>query len=131
MKRTCKGRRPQNIKCRISQQPLIGSYSNFKFKSPPYLGISGQLKIWQVSACKIGPQHFIIATLCRNLKFSLAENLANLFLKNRATTWHYFPTKPIIGSYSNSKIKHRLLILLFFEILLNEDDHQWKTTSTY
>ena len=26
------GRRPQNIKCRISQQPLIGSYSNLKLK---------------------------------------------------------------------------------------------------
>ena len=26
------GRRPQNIKCRISQQPLVGSYPNFKLK---------------------------------------------------------------------------------------------------
>ena len=26
------GRRPQNIKCKISQQPLVGSYSNFKLK---------------------------------------------------------------------------------------------------
>jgi hypothetical protein len=24
------GRRPQNIKCRISQQPIVGSYPNFK-----------------------------------------------------------------------------------------------------
>ena len=32
MKTTSNGRRPQNIKSGISQQPLIGSYSNFKLK---------------------------------------------------------------------------------------------------
>jgi hypothetical protein len=26
------GRQPQNIKCKISQQPLVGSYPNFKLK---------------------------------------------------------------------------------------------------
>jgi hypothetical protein len=26
------GRRPENIKCRISQQPLVGSYPNLKLK---------------------------------------------------------------------------------------------------
>ena len=36
MKMTSNGRRRQNIKCGISQEPLIGSYSNFK------LGISQQ-----------------------------------------------------------------------------------------
>ena len=32
MKTTSNGRRPQNIKSWISQQPLIGSSSNFKLK---------------------------------------------------------------------------------------------------
>jgi hypothetical protein len=32
MKTTSNGRRPQNIKSGISQQPLIGSSSNFKLK---------------------------------------------------------------------------------------------------
>ena len=32
MKMTSTGRQPQNIKSWISQHPLIGSYSNFKFK---------------------------------------------------------------------------------------------------
>ena len=31
-KMTTNGRRPQNIKSRISQQPLIGSSSNLKLK---------------------------------------------------------------------------------------------------
>ena len=31
-KTTSNGRRPQNIKSGISQQPLIGSYSNFKLR---------------------------------------------------------------------------------------------------
>ena len=32
IKTTSNGRRPQNIKSGISQQPLIGSHSNFKLK---------------------------------------------------------------------------------------------------
>ena len=32
MKTTSNGRPPENIKCGISQQPLIGSYSNFKLR---------------------------------------------------------------------------------------------------
>ena len=32
MKKTAYGRQPQNIKSGISQQPLIGSYSNFKLR---------------------------------------------------------------------------------------------------
>ena len=32
IKTTCNGRQPQNIKSWISQQPLIGSSSNFKLK---------------------------------------------------------------------------------------------------
>ena len=32
IKTTSNGRRPQNIKSGISQQPLIGSYSNFQLK---------------------------------------------------------------------------------------------------
>ena len=32
MKMTTNGRRPQNIKSGISQQPMIGSYSKFKLK---------------------------------------------------------------------------------------------------
>ena len=32
MKTTSNGRRPQNIKSGISQQPLIGSYSNVKLR---------------------------------------------------------------------------------------------------
>ena len=46
MKMTSNGRQPQNIKSGISQQPLIGSYSNFKLK------ISGPNHILQIHQMK-------------------------------------------------------------------------------
>jgi hypothetical protein len=32
MKTTCIWRRPENTKCQVSQQPLVGSYSSFKLR---------------------------------------------------------------------------------------------------
>ena len=73
------GRRPQNIKSGISQQPLIGSYSNFKLR---VRRSQQSVKILQMKTTshKRRPQ---------NIKSGIYQ-------------------EPLIGSYSNFRLKLRL-----------------------
>jgi hypothetical protein len=76
MKTTSNGRRPQNIKSWISQQPLIGSSSNLKLKLR-------------------GPN--------KNIKLLEMKTTSNGRRPQNIKSW--IPQQPIIGSSSNFKLK--------------------------
>ena len=77
MKTTSNGRRPQNIKSWISQQPLIGSASNFKLK----------LK---------GPNKIKNSWIEDDLQWKTTSNIKS-----------WISQQPLIGSSSNFKLKLR------------------------
>ena len=78
MKITSNGRQPQNIKIGISQEPLIGSYSNCKLKLrwPNHI-----LQILKMKTTSNGRQH-------QNIKSGISQ-------------------QQLIGLYSNFKVKLR------------------------
>jgi hypothetical protein len=89
MKLTCIGRRPQNTKCPISQQPLIRSYSNFK------------LKLWGPNQCL---QMSRIKTTCigrrsQNTKCQISEHpLVGLrYFGKEIWNQIYLGAEPVVG----------------------------------
>ena len=94
-----------------------------------YLEISAHLKIWKVSACKIGPQSGISIWIVthppthppghpshrRSLKYTFFPDRLFVGLSNESVCQH----NEVASSWDQTKVKKSF----------NEDDLQWKTTS--
>ena len=148
---TSNGRRPPNIKSWISQQPLIGSSSNFKLKlrgpnqNQKYLKwrrppMEDDLKILKVEYLS---NHW--SDLPQILNWSSGDQIkiknawngrrppmeddlhSNRRRPQNIKSW--ISQQPLIGSSSNFKLKLRGPNQN--QNAWNEDDLQWKTTSKY
>ena len=110
-KTTTNGRRPQNMKSGISQQPLVGSYSNLKLKLwdqiRVYKGIKSRrppaeddLKIWKVEYFS-----FHWSDLTQIWNWSKYDQIRAY----KDIKWRRPPKEddhqPLVRSYSNLKLK--------------------------
>ena len=128
MKTTSNGRRPQNIKSGISQQPLIGSYSyfklnldyqtilykSFKWRGPPMEDDLKTLKVVYLSNLVLNHTQILNLSLdVQSIYFKHCKNEDNLHWKKTCNVrWPKnirigMSEKPLIGSYSNFKLKIR------------------------
>jgi hypothetical protein len=140
---TSNGRWPQNIKSEISQQPLIGSYTNFKLKYDQTIlckplkwrrpSMEDDLKILKV---KYLSNHLLDPTQILNLCFDeqtmfykyskwrrppMEENLKILKVEHLSNHLLY-PTQILNVCLDDQTILYKSL---------NEDNLQWMKTSKY
>ena len=139
IKSTFNGWRPQNIKRWISQQPLIGSSSNFKLKfrgqnqnqkclklrRTPIKDNLKLLKVEYLSNCWSYLPPFLNLssgdqTKTKMLKMKMISNG-----RQHQTIQSWIYQQLLIGSSSNYKLKLRGLYQN--QNAWNEDDLQWKT----
>ena len=132
MKTTSNGRRPQNIKSGISQQPLIGSYSNFKlslrlqWRRQPMKEDLKILKVEYISNHVLDHSQILNLNLddhfyqiCKWRRPSMEDDLKKLKVKY----------------LSNQLLDHTQILYVILDdqtiFFFNEDNFQLKTTSKY